>query len=191
VDEIYQGLSYDDPPVTALAFTDQALVINSFSKFFNMTGWRLGWLVVPDPLVATIEKLAQNLFISASTVSQRAALACFSPQALSVYEDRRREFQRRRDFLVPALRRIGLDIPVAPDSAFYVYVDVSRFSKNSWDFAFDLLRESGVCVVPGRDFGAHAPERYVRVSYATALPKLEEAVERIERFIGALSRSAA
>jgi aspartate/methionine/tyrosine aminotransferase len=191
VDEIYQGLSYDDPPVTALAFTDQALVINSFSKFFNMTGWRLGWLVVPDPLVATIEKLAQNLFICASTVSQRAALACFSPQALSVYEDRRREFQRRRDFLVPALRRIGLDIPVAPDSAFYVYVDVSRFSKNSWDFAFDLLRESGVCVVPGRDFGAHAPERYVRVSYATALPKLEEAVERIERFIGALSRSAA
>ena len=183
VDEIYRGLVYDHPPSTALALADDVVVINSFSKYFHMTGWRLGWLVAPAALVPTLERLAQNLYICASTLAQRAALACFEPDALAIYEARRLEFQRRRDYLVPALRGLGLDVPVTPDGAFYVYVDISRAAADSWQFAFDLLDQAGVCVVPGRDFGEHAPQRYVRVSYATSLANLEEAVERIRRFL--------
>jgi aspartate/methionine/tyrosine aminotransferase len=138
-----------------------------------------------------VEKLAQNLFICASAIAQHAALACFEPDTLAVYEARRREFQRRRDYLVPALQRLGFDVPVVPDGAFYIYVDVSRFSPDSWTFAFDLLREAAVCVVPGRDFGVAAPERYVRVSYATSLERLQEAVERIAGFLGRRDRAAA
>lgn len=191
VDEIYQGLSYDHRPQTALALNDQVIVINSFSKYFNMTGWRLGWMVVPPDLVSTVEKLSQNLFICASTVAQRAALACFEPASLAIYEARRREFARRRDFLVPALRNLGIDVPVTPDGAFYIYADVSRFAADSWDFAFDLLNETGVCLVPGRDFGSHAPHRYVRISYATSLDNLQEAVERISGFLARRPRTAA
>lgn len=191
VDEIYQGLSYDHAPQTALALADDPVVINSFSKYFNMTGWRLGWLVLPEPLVPVIEKLAQNLFICASAVSQQAALACFSEDALAIYESRRREFQQRRDYLVPALQGLGLEVPVVPDGAFYIYADVSRFSPDSWKFALDLLNETGVCVVPGRDFGVHAPRRYVRVSYATSMAQLEEAISRMERFLAAGRRAAA
>lgn len=190
VDEIYQGLSYDRPPQTALALADD-VVVNSFSKYFGMTGWRLGWLVLPPALVPAVEKLAQNLFICASTVAQRAALACFEPETLAEYEARRREFQRRRDYLVPALRRLGFDIPVAPDGAFYIYMDVSRYSSDSWRFAFDLLEHAGVCLVPGRDFGSHAPARYVRVSYATSLAALQEAVARIERYLATRAPAAA
>jgi aspartate/methionine/tyrosine aminotransferase len=185
VDEIYQGLVYDHPPSSALALASDVLVVNSFSKYFDMTGWRLGWLVLPEPLVQAVERLAQNLFICASTVAQRAALACFDEDSLQIYEARRQEFKRRRDFLVPALRRLGLDVPIEPDGAFYIYVDVSRFAADSWDFAFQLLREAGVCVVPGRDFGTHAPQRYVRFSYATAMDRLEEGIARIGRFLAA------
>jgi aspartate/methionine/tyrosine aminotransferase len=188
VDEIYQGLCYDHPPSTALAIADDAIVINSFSKYFSMTGWRLGWLVVPPTLVPTIEKLAQNLFICASAVSQRAAIACFDAESMAIYESRRKQFQARRDYLVPALRGAGLEIPVVPDGAFYIYADVSQFTTDSWEFAFDLLNETGVCVVPGRDFGEHATRRYVRVSYATSLDKLQEAVARIERYLAVRPR---
>jgi aspartate/methionine/tyrosine aminotransferase len=191
VDEIYQGLSYDQPPQSALALADDVVVINSFSKYFNMTGWRLGWLVVPPPLLPVVEKLAQNLFICASSIAQHAALACFDGEAMAIYEERRREFQRRRDYLVPALQRLGFDIPVVPDGAFYIYADVSRFTDDSWDFAFELLRETGVCVVPGRDFGVHAPQRYLRVSYATSRDRLEAAVERIAAFLARRARAAA
>lgn len=183
VDEIYQGLTYDDRPRTALSLSDEAIVINSFSKYFSMTGWRLGWIVLPPELVPVVEKLAQNLYICASSVAQHAALACFEPEALAIYESRRREFQQRRDFLVAALRHLGLEVPVSPDGAFYIYADVSRFTPDSWQFAFDLLSEAGVCVVPGRDFGFSAPERYVRLSYATSLAKLQEAIARMEPFL--------
>jgi aspartate/methionine/tyrosine aminotransferase len=183
VDEIYQGLTYDHGPRSALSLSDEAIVINSFSKYFGMTGWRLGWMVLPTALVPVVEKLAQNLYICASTVAQHAALACFHPETLAIYESRRQQFQQRRDFLVPALRRLGLSIPVTPDGAFYIYVDVSRFSADSWRFAFDLLAQTGVCVVPGRDFGVSAPERYVRVSYATSMAKLEEAIALTEPFL--------
>jgi aspartate/methionine/tyrosine aminotransferase len=183
-DEIYQGLSYDHPARSALQASDEVLVINSFSKYFSMTGWRLGWLVAPPALVPVLEKLAQNLYICPSTIAQHAALACFSDEALAVYEERRREFQRRRDFLVPALRALGFGVPVVPDGAFYIYADVSRFSDDSFEFVRSLLRATGVCLVPGKDFGVASPERYVRVSYATSLDRLGEAVERMRRYLG-------
>jgi aspartate/methionine/tyrosine aminotransferase len=183
-DEIYQGLTYDEPPASALQLSDEVLVINSFSKYFAMTGWRLGWIVAPAALVPVLEKLAQNLYICPSTIAQHAAVACFDDTALSVYEERRAEFRRRRDFLVPALRSLGFGVPVVPDGAFYIYADVSRFSEDSFEFVRSLLRATGVCLVPGKDFGVASPERYVRVSYATSLERLEEAVERMRRHLG-------
>jgi aspartate/methionine/tyrosine aminotransferase len=179
VDEIYQCLSYGHEPSTALALGDDVLVLNSFSKYFGMTGWRLGWLVAPPWLVLAIEKLAQNLFICPSALAQYAALACFTPETLSIYEQRRTEFARRRDVLVPALNAMGLTVPVMPDGAFYVYADCSRFDADSSTFCQRMLREAGVCIVPGKDFGNADPQRYVRLSYATALPRIREALARM------------
>ena len=125
VDEIYQGLTYDAAPFSALSLSDDVIVINSFSKYFNMTGWRLGWLVLPEKLVPAIEKLAQNLFICASSIAQHAALACFEPASLAIYEERKNELKRRRDYLVPALIALGFKVPVMPDGAFYIYADCS------------------------------------------------------------------
>lgn len=179
VDEIYLGLTYDGAIRSVLEFGDDIVVTNSFSKFFNMTGWRLGWLVVPPAWVSTFEKLAQNLFICASTVAQHAALACFEPEAMAVFKARRDEFRRRRDFIVPALRQLGFDVPVTPDGAFYVYVDCSRFTDDSERFAAELLNETGVALVPGLDFGVAAPRKYLRLSYATDMSNLQEAVRRM------------
>ena len=182
-DEIYQGLSYGHAPASALQASDDVVVINSFSKYFSMTGWRLGWIAAPAALVPVLEKLAQNLYICPSTIAQHAALACFDDAAIAVYEERRVEFQRRRDFLVPALREIGFGIPVVPDGAFYIYADIQRFSDDSFAFVRELLRATGVCLVPGKDFGHASPERYARISYATSLDRLEEAVERMRRYL--------
>lgn len=183
VDEIYQGLSYDHTPVSALALDPDAITVNSFSKYFNMTGWRLGWLVVPDSLVSVFEKLAQNLFICAPTVAQHAALACFHPEALAIFEERRREFQRRRDYLVPALRELGFGVPVMPDGAFYVYADITsvqhRLRDDSAAFSMALLQDAHVAIVPGDDFGVAAPQRHVRFSYATKYERIEEGVARL------------
>jgi aspartate/methionine/tyrosine aminotransferase len=187
VDEIYQGLSYDGKPVSALSFGDDVITVNSFSKYFSMTGWRLGWLVVPDSLVPTIEKLAQNLFICASTIAQHAALACFRPDAIAIYEERRLEFQRRRDFLVPALRELGFQVPVMPDGAFYVYADISALhhpqAADSTAFGMAALKDAHVAIVPGDDFGFAAPKRHVRFSYATRYERIEQAVERLRRLL--------
>jgi aspartate/methionine/tyrosine aminotransferase len=182
-DEIYQGLSYGHAPTSALQSSDDVLVINSFSKYFSMTGWRLGWIVAPEPLVPVLEKLAQNLYICPSTIAQHAALACFDEASIAIYEERRAEFQRRRDFLLPALNELGFRIPVSPDGAFYVYADIGRFADDSFAFVRDLLRATGVCLVPGKDFGIAAPDRYVRISYATSLDRLDEAVERMRRYL--------
>ena len=188
VDEIYQGLSYDHAPVSALHFDPDVVTVNSFSKYFNMTGWRLGWLVVPHTMVPVFEKLAQNLFICPSTIAQHAALACFHPESIALYEERRDEFKRRRDFLVPALRTIGFEVPVMPDGAFYVYADISALaheaSGDSAAFCMDVLRQTGVAIVPGADFGFAAPARHVRLSYATTLSRIEEALERLGRLLG-------
>ncbi|WP_323118409.1 pyridoxal phosphate-dependent aminotransferase [Burkholderia alba] len=188
VDEIYQGLSYDGAPVSALSFGDDVVTVNSFSKYFNMTGWRLGWLVVPPALTGTFEKLAQNLFICPSALAQHAALACFEPRTLEIYEARRLEFKRRRDFIVPALERLGFRVPVMPDGAFYVYADCSGVAHSaagdSAALTTAMLHDAGVVLVPGMDFGAAAPRRYIRLSYATAYPRLEEAVERLGRLFG-------
>ncbi|MFZ6844152.1 pyridoxal phosphate-dependent aminotransferase [Undibacterium sp. RuTC16W] len=183
VDEIYQGLSYEGAPFSALSLDDDVVVINSFSKYFNMTGWRLGWLVVPERVVPHIEKLAQNLFICASSVAQHAAIACFSPEASAVYEERKAEFKRRRDYIVPALTALGFEVPVMPDGAFYVYADCSRFSTDADQFTRDLLQEAGVVIVPGLDFGTSGARRYVRISYATSMENLQEAVRRIAEFV--------
>jgi len=181
VDEIYLGLSYDDRfGHSALMHGDDVISINSFSKYFSMTGWRLGWIVVPPELLVPIEKLAQNLYICPSTVAQRAALACFEPASLAEYESRRAEFRARRDFVVPALERIGLAVPVMPDGAFYAWFDCSAHAGSSWDFCFDMMRRAHVALTPGRDFGHAGSERFVRLSFANSMPHLQEALVRLE-----------
>jgi len=184
VDEIYLGLSYDDRfGHSALAHGDDVISINSFSKYFSMTGWRLGWLVLPESLVPAIEKLAQNLFICASTIAQRAALACFEPDSIAEYERRRSEFKARRDLVVPALNAMGLTVPVLPDGAFYAWADCSAHASSSWDFVFDVMRQAHVALTPGRDFGRHGSERWVRLSYANAMPQLQEALSRLSHWL--------
>jgi aspartate/methionine/tyrosine aminotransferase len=180
VDEIYLGLSYDDQRAgTALAHGSDVMSVNSFSKYFSMTGWRLGWLVLPPGLVGAVDKLAQNLYICASTLAQHAAVACFEPQALTEYERRRSEFRARRDFLVPALNALGLQVSVVPDGAFYAWADCSAHAADSWDFCADVMRRAHVAITPGRDFGRHGVERYVRLSYANSMSQLNTAVQRL------------
>jgi aspartate/methionine/tyrosine aminotransferase len=184
VDEIYLGLSYDERfGHSALAHGDDVISVNSFSKYFSMTGWRLGWVVLPPALVPAVEKLAQNLYICASSLAQHAALACFTAESIAEYERRRGEFQRRRDVVLAGLERIGLKVPVAPDGAFYAWADCSAFSTSSWDFCHDLLHSAHVALTPGRDFGPAAAERYLRLSYASALPQLTQALQRLERVL--------
>jgi len=184
VDEIYHGLVYEGEAPTVAGLSDEAFVINSFSKFFNMTGWRLGWMIAPRRYLREIDKLSQNIYLSAPAVSQHAALAALQPAALAVFDERRGEFRRRRDFLVPALRALGFDIPVTPQGAFYVYAGCERLTGDSFAFCRDLLEQAGVAITPGADFGNHHPERYVRFAYTCAIPKLEEGVRRIALFLG-------
>ena len=201
IDEIYLGLSHDDTfGQSALGLVgeqgqrlgDDIISINSFSKYFNMTGWRLGWLVVPPALVPVIERLAQNLFICPSTISQHAALACFEPDSLAEYERRRAEFKARRDYFIPELNRLGLTVPVMPDGAFYAWADCTQACQawgidahhpahGSWDFAFELMNRAHLAATPGRDFGTADPQRYVRFSTANSLAQLQEAIHRLEK----------
>ncbi len=183
VDEIYQGLTYDHPPSTALELGEDVVVINSFSKYFNLTGWRLGWLVVPPDLLPEIEKLAQNFYICPSSMAQHAALACFTPESLAIAEQRRQEMRQRRDYLVPALQGLGFEVPVPPDGAFYVYADCSRVTDDATAFCRDVLEQTGVALTPGVDFGEVGARRFVRVSYATSMAKLEEAVHRLANYL--------
>lgn len=183
IDEIYQGLTYDHALVSALSISDDVIVINSFSKYFNMTGWRLGWLVVPESLVQQFEKLAQNLFICASAVAQHAGVACFEADALSIYEQRKAEFKRRRDYIVPALEGLGFQVPVRPDGAFYIYANCRQLSDDADAFTLRMMEEAGVVMVPGLDFGPYTARDYVRVSYATSMDNLREAVARLGRFL--------
>jgi aspartate/methionine/tyrosine aminotransferase len=188
VDEIYNGLTYDQEPQTALTLGDDIWVVQSFSKYFNMTGWRLGWLVVPERFSREVEKLAQNLFISPPTPAQHAALACFRPETLVMLEERRAEFRRRRDYLLEALAELGFGIPAKPEGAFYIYADCSRFSADSFTFARELIDQAGVAITPGIDFGHTAPEKYLRFSYTTSMERLEEGVRRLRDFLAARSQ---
>jgi len=185
VDEIYHGLVYEGETRTALELSDDIFVINSFSKYFNMTGWRLGWIVVPEAYLGPIEKLAQNVYLSPPTTAQHAALAAFAPDTLAILDRRREELRARRDFLVPALRTLGFDIPQVPQGAFYVYAGCSRFTADSFAFARDLLEQAGVAVTPGIDFGSHGASGHVRFAYTNPIERLQEAVSRIERFLAA------
>jgi aspartate/methionine/tyrosine aminotransferase len=190
IDEIYLGLSYEERfGQTALAMAgglgNSIISINSFSKYFNMTGWRLGWMVVPEEIAPVIERIAQNLFICPSTIAQHAALACFEPDSLAEYERRRAEFRARRDYFIPQLNRLGLSVPVLPDGAFYAYADCSDAAARlgvhgSWDFSFELMKRAHLAVTPGRDFGSMDPERYIRFSTANSMDQLKEAVARLE-----------
>lgn len=190
LDEIYLGLSYDDTfGHTALAIDDEVISINSFSKYFNMTGWRLGWMVVPEALVPVVERLAQNLFICPSTVAQHAALACFEPESLAEYERRRAEFRARRDWFIPQLQAMGLAVPVIPDGAFYAWADCTAAAQRlgvsgSWDFAFEVMQRAHVAVTPGRDFGQAETSRFVRFSTANAMAQLQEAAARLRAVLG-------
>jgi aspartate/methionine/tyrosine aminotransferase len=184
VDEIYLGLTYGARPVSALSVAPDAFVVSSFSKYFNMTGWRLGWAVVPEEHVRDLEKLAQNLYISPATPSQHAALACFTPATLAILEERRQAFEARRDYLVPALRALGFGVPVTPTGGFFVYADSSAFDDDSERFCRDVLQAAGVALTPGLDFGEHAAQRHVRMAYTIGMDKLEEGVARLRRYTG-------
>lgn len=188
VDEIYQSLGYDERfGHSALGLDagagEDVVSINSFSKYFGMTGWRLGWLVLPQALVAPVEKLAQNLYICPSTIAQQAALACFEPESIAEYERRKAQLRARRDFVVPALRAMGLEVPVEPDGAFYAWADLSRAGlpagMGSWALCMDLMQSAQVALTPGRDFGPAFGERFLRLSFASADEDLREALARM------------
>jgi len=189
IDEIYLALSHDAQfGQTALALDDQIISINSFSKYFNMTGWRLGWMVVPEVLVPVVERLAQNLFICPSTIAQHAALACFEDASIALYEQRRAEFKARRDYFIPALNALGLHVPVMPDGAFYAWADCSELCqklgiKDSWDFAFEVMNRAHVAITPGRDFGTAQTAQFVRFSTASSMKQLETAIARLRAML--------
>lgn len=195
VDEIYLGLADPGadghPPRSVLsavgAHTASTIVINSFSKYFGMTGWRLGWAILPTELVDVAERLAQNYYVCPPTTSQLAALACFTPESLAVSEDRRREFANRRRLVLDGLAQIGLPVPVEPDGAFYVYLDVSATGLSSEQFCDRALTEAHVALTPGKDFGVATAADHVRLSYAASTADLTEALHRLEKFVTTVS----
>ena len=184
VDEIYHGLCYEQAADSALSLGDDIFVINSFSKYFGMTGWRLGWLVVPEHYLREVEKLAQNLYIAPSTPAQHAAMAAFGAESIAILEERRNEFQARRDLLLPGLENLGFRIVARPQGAFYIYADSSRLGSDSHDLAERLLIETGVAATPGLDFGSNAPERHMRFAYTTGRNYIVEGLERMARLLG-------
>ncbi|MBT9613170.1 MAG: pyridoxal phosphate-dependent aminotransferase [Burkholderiales bacterium] len=183
VDEIYHGLTYGRPAETALALGDDVFVINSFSKYFGMTGWRLGWLIAPEAYVDAVDRLAQNIFLAASTPAQHAALAAFHPDTLAILEARREAFQLRRDFLLPALRALGFDMPITPEGAFYLYAGCERFGLDAEQLTQVLLNQAGVAITPGADFGRFESSSHVRFAYTTTQDRMEQGVERLATFL--------
>ena len=183
VDEIYQGLVYDQQDFTAAEYSSNIFVINSFSKYFSMTGWRLGWLIAPDEYLQVIDRLAQNLFLAPPTISQYAALEALGAEALYVYEQQKNELRTRRDFLVTGLIKLGFVINAKPAGAFYIYADVSKFTDDSFTFCSDLLEQAHVAVTPGKDFGEHQAPRYVRFAYTQTIEKLQQALVRLGKFL--------
>jgi aspartate/methionine/tyrosine aminotransferase len=183
VDEIYQNLVYGRAPSTALGLPGETILVNSFSKYFCMTGWRLGWAVLPEERIPLFERLAQHLFICPPTPSQHAALAAFEPESLAIFEKRRAEFGSRRDFLVPRLRTLGFGIPAEPNGAFYVYANCSAFGLDSSTFCMRLLDEEGIAATPGLDFGDGGTDGWIRFAYTRPRTELEEGIAGIKRFV--------
>jgi len=184
VDEIYHGLTYAAQPMTAAALGDDVFVVNSFSKYYNMTGWRLGWLLVPEPYFEATERLSQHLFIAPPAPSQWAGVAALEPESTAIFERQRTELQRRRDHLVPALTELGFGVACTPDGAFYVYADCSGFSDDSSRFAHELLQATGVAITPGRDFGQHRSHHFARVAYTCSMAEIDDALNRIAAHLG-------
>ena len=183
VDEIYQGLVYTGQDFTALQLSSDLFIINSFSKYFGMTGWRLGWMVVPDAYVDAIDRIAQNLFLAAPTVAQHAALAAFDRACFSIMDNRAAEFRERRDYLLPTLREMGFVVPVEPEGAFYIYADCSSITDDSFAWTHSLLAQEAVAVTPGIDFGEFEAAKHLRFAYTRPIDQLERACDRIARFI--------
>lgn len=183
VDEIYHGLVYGQPPPSVLNITDHAFVINSFSKYFGMTGWRLGWLILPEKYSDVIDRFAQNIYLAASTPAQYAALAAFDPATLALLETRREEFQQRRDVLLPALIAMGFDVALAPQGAFYIYASCARFTRDSLYWCEAVLENAGVAIAPGVDFGAYRAQSHVRFAYTTGMDKLHQGLARLRDYI--------
>jgi aspartate/methionine/tyrosine aminotransferase len=185
-DEIYQGLQYGSTPETALALgSDNVIVINSFSKFFGMTGWRVGWVVAPEAMVEPMERLAQNIFLAAPTPGQHAALAAFGSENMAILRERREAFRARRDFLHAAIGELGFGVGPSPAGAFYLYANVEKFTDDSMNFARDLLDVAGVAITPGADFGTDGAGQHVRFAFTTGLDRLSEGVERLRRYLRA------
>jgi len=188
VDEIYLGLTYGEQRAPSILKHDpDAIVINSFSKYFGMTGWRLGWVIVPEVMAPVMERLAQNYYICASAPTQFAALACFDPESLAVCEERRADLARRRALVLNGLKEIGLSVPVEPDGAFYVYIDVSKTGLDSMQFCERLLQEAHVALTPGNDFGVCSAKDHVRLSYAASTEDLQTAIARLGSFMQELT----
>ena len=183
VDEIYHGLVYEGEVDTALVIDENIIVINSFSKYFNMTGWRLGWLVAPEGLVNDMDKLAQNIFLAAPTPAQHAALAAFNSETIAILESHKNEFKQRRDYLLPKLKELGFKVEVEPQGAFYIYANCEKFTKDSYQFAYDLLENIGVAITPGKDFGENKANTFVRFAYTTSVEQLEEGVRRLTTYL--------
>ncbi len=183
VDEIYQGLVYASEDTTALTLTENCFVINSFSKYFGMTGWRLGWMVVPEDYVDVIDRISQNLFLAPSTLAQYAALEALKPETETVFEQRRDVFRQRRDYLLPALESLGFGITAKPQGAFYIYACCDSLTDDSFQWTQDLLEAQGVAVTPGVDFGYFDAHRYCRFAYTRPVEELESACKRIRNFL--------
>lgn len=179
VDEIYHELVYDGSPPTAAGLGEDVVVINSFSKYYLMTGWRLGWMLVPPGLAPTVDRLAQNIFLAPPTAAQHAALVALAPETRPLLESAKTELRARRDWLLPELRRLGFDLPIQPEGAFYIYAGLGESAISAEEWSGRLLMEAGVAVTPGNDFGSHGARRHVRFAYTTGLDRIQEAVRRM------------
>jgi aspartate/methionine/tyrosine aminotransferase len=183
VDEIYHGLCYGKKAHSALEYSDDVFVVNSFSKYFGMTGWRVGWIISPEAYIVELDKLAQNLFLATSTTSQYGAIEAFSPATMNILEDRRCQFQQRRNFLLKALKNLGFGVPVDPDGAFYIYCNCEKFTDDSFLFCQKILEETGVAITPGKDFGIHNASKHLRFAYTTSIENMEKGIERLAKFL--------
>ncbi len=186
IDEIYAMLTYEQQAYSLLADAPDAFIINSFSKYFGMTGWRLGWLIAPEAYVDAVDRLAQNIFLAAPTMAQHAALSAFEADTVQILESRRQAFRARRDYLMPALQQLGFEISTKPQGAFYLYADCSRFTDDSHTFVLDVLEKAGVAITPGCDFGDHRARQHVRFAYTTSIDNLREGVGRLGKYLSLL-----